>query len=136
MVGSTRIRRWTVWLFSLTLISAAVARADDPRDVRIRRALAQPTQVEFKDAPLKDAIAYLSDYHDIAIKLDEAALGKAGIDPDLPLTAELKNVPLEFALWKILAPNGMSFMIKDHVLTVTTEKAASAWQKEFAKRPR
>ena len=120
MVGSTGRWHWTVWLFSLTVMSAAVARADDARDVRIRIELEQRTLVDFKDVPLEDAIAYLSDYHDIPIKLDAAALTKARIDPDLPVTAKLKNVPLEFALWKILASNKMSFMIKDHVLTVTT----------------
>lgn len=136
MVGSTGRWQRTVWLFSLALMSAAVTQADDPRDVRIRSELEQRTLVAFKDTPLEDAIVYLSDYHDIPIKFDAAALKKARIDPDLPVTAKLKNVPLEFALWKILAPNKMSFMIKDHVLMVTTEEAASAWQKEFSRRPR
>ena len=136
MIGSTRRWQWTVWLLCLTLMTAAVARADDPRDVRIRRQLDDKTQVDFTHTPLKDAIAYLSDFHDIPIKLDAAALKKARINPDLPVTAKLKNVPLEFALWKILAPNKMSFMIKDHVLTVTMEEAASAWQKQFSRRPR
>ena len=136
MVGSIRRWQWTVWLICLTLMSAAVARADDPRDVRIRSELEQSTRVDFTHTPLKDAVAYLSDLHDMPIKLDAAALKKGRIDRYLPITAKLKNVPLEFALWKILAPNKMSFMIKDHVLTVTTEEAASAWQKEFSRRPR
>ncbi|MEX0679657.1 MAG: hypothetical protein WD063_21485 [Pirellulales bacterium] len=136
MAGLTRGRPWTVRLFSLVVMSAAVARADDPRDVKIRRELETFTRVDFKDTPVEDGLVYLSDLHDIPIKLDAAALQKARIDPEAPLTAKLEDVPLEFALWKILSPNKMSFMIKDHMLTVTTEEKARAWQKEFSRRPR
>jgi len=41
---------------------------------KIRRALSQPTTVEFLDLPLEDAITFLKEYHNINIYIDKATL--------------------------------------------------------------
>src|SRR6185369_1047925 len=54
-------------------------------DEKIYRALlARPTDVEFVDTPLTDAILFLKDYHNINILLETDQLRKAAIPTDHP----------------------------------------------------
>ena len=119
-----------VVLLSLVAIGAGVARADD-EDSYIWEKLQEPTVVDFTDVSVDEVIAYLSDFHDFPINLDTEALKKARIKPKAATTTlKLKDAPLGLALRAILGPNKLSFMIKGHVLTVTTSDEAKQWQKK------
>ena len=63
-----------------------------------RKEIAQPTQIEFVETPLKDVVAYLQDLHHIKIQLDFAALKEAAIDENTPVTKKLKGISLRSAL--------------------------------------
>ena len=64
---------------------------------RIRKALDQPTSIEFVEAPLQDVIDYLKDLHGIEIQIDTKALEDASIGPDTPVTRNLKGITLKSA---------------------------------------
>src|SRR5262245_42032952 len=53
------------------------------------RKLQARTDVRADKTPLKQIVAQLSKQHDVVIQLDEAALKKAGVEPDEPLTATI-----------------------------------------------
>ena len=57
---------------------------------RIRKALDEPTNIEFVDAPLQDVVDYLKDLHNIEIQIDTKALEDASIGPDTPVTRNLR----------------------------------------------
>ena len=46
---------------------------------RIFRTLAKPTQIDFVDLPLTDALQYLSEFHNISIRIDAETLNAARI---------------------------------------------------------
>ena len=124
-----------VVLISFVAMSAGVARADN-EDSLILEKLQETTEIDLTNVPVGEAIAYLSDYHLLSISLDTKALKKAGIKPSTALsTLKLNNAPLGLALRAILGPNKLSFMIKHHMLTITTSNEAKEWQKKHFGEP-
>jgi hypothetical protein len=91
----------------------------------IRAALASPTQMEFTEMPLLDGVAYLKDFHQIEIQMDEPALQAAGVGKDTPVTRNLSGLPLSSSLKLLLEPLGLTYLVRDGVLMITTEAAAS-----------
>jgi hypothetical protein len=97
-----------------------------PAEERIRRALVDPqgVEIEFIDQPLKEAMEYLADAHGITIILDEKALQDEGIQTDEPLNHVLSGITLRSALRIILEPLGLTYIIEDEVMKITTQIAA------------
>jgi hypothetical protein len=91
----------------------------------IRAALASPTKMEFTEMPLVDGVAYLKDFHQIEIQMDEPALQAAGVGKDTPVTRNLSGLPLNSSLKLLLEPIGLTYLVRDGVLMITTEDAAS-----------
>lgn len=90
---------------------------------RIVAALESPTQVDFVDTPLTDAIQYLKDLHKIEIQLDAKALEASGVALDKPVTRNVAGVSLRAALDLILQELALVWTIRDDVLLITTPKA-------------
>lgn len=129
-------------LGSLLLSGFAMAVADDPpnpapsqqrpvyfptpaaNEIRIRDSLSEPTQPAFADTPLADAVDFLRDYHQINIWIDRTALQDEGVDPSLPINLELSGITLRSALRLMLEPYGLTAVVEDEVLKVTTRTAA------------
>jgi hypothetical protein len=86
----------------------------------IRRALRSPTEVDFVDTPLRDALEYLANLQRVRIVPDAPKLHAEGVAMDTPVTISLKDVTLESALDLLLSPLQLDFMIKDEVLRITT----------------
>lgn len=107
--------------------------AEDPRDVKIAKALQTPTNLEFINTPLRDVVKYLQDLHDLKIQIDSKALETTKISVDAPITKKSESVPFGKALGEILAPLKLDYIVKDHVLTITTAEAAKEWKKAKAK---
>lgn len=97
-----------------------------PAELRIRSELTQPTTIDFIDTPLTDGIHYLADAHKIAILLDTKALLENGIGTDEPLNQQLKGVNLKSAFKILLQPLGLTTVVEDEVLKVTTIKVANS----------
>ena len=91
---------------------------------RIEEALKSPTALEITEQPLGDVVEYLKDKHNIQIQLDEEALRKTGITRDTPVTKSIKGVSLRSALRLLLRDLGLTYVIKDDALWVTTPEKA------------
>ena len=97
-----------------------------PVEMRIMAALDQQTEIEFTDTPLTDAMEFLAKVHSITIVLDEEALREEGISPDEPLNRVLTGISLRSALKILLSEYGMTHIIKDEVMQITTKFVADA----------
>ena len=97
-----------------------------PAEKKIEAALKSPTQLEFVDTPLTDVVDYLKDYHQIEIQMDKKAMDEAGIGTDSQVTKNLKGVSLKSALRLMLHELGLTYVIQDEVLLITTTEAAES----------
>ena len=94
---------------------------NSPAEERIQAALSETTEVEFVDTSLKDAMEFVADLHDITIILNETALSEEGIASDEPITQVLSGISLRSTLKIILEPLGLTYIIEDEVMKITTE---------------
>lgn len=94
---------------------------------RIRRALGSPTELEFYETPLPEALDFLRELHGINFFIDAAAfegqspLGGSSLKPDqVKLTLDLRDVPLGAALQAIEDTQGsIRFVVRDYGILVT-----------------
>ena len=91
---------------------------------KIEDALDSSTQLEFIETPLQDVIDYLKEMHQIEIQIDNRALSDVGIDSSTPITKNLKGISLRSALRLMLREQGLTYMIQDEVLLITTPEEA------------
>ena len=87
---------------------------------RIRRVLSDETRVTFVETPLADAVAMLSQDHDIPVLLNKRALEELGLTEDTPVDIDLSGVSLRSVLKIMLTPLDCTFIVKDEVLQITT----------------
>ncbi|MCH7726879.1 MAG: hypothetical protein IH991_10410 [Planctomycetes bacterium] len=92
---------------------------------KILQALNEDTSIEFVETPLEDVIDTISDLHRIPVVIDKVALKEIGIDPDTPITRNLKNVSLGSALPLLLKELDLTCAIQDDVLVITTNDGLS-----------
>jgi len=85
-----------------------------------------PVGMEFVETPLKDAIQYLQDQHSIPIVLNTKTLNDAGINPDTPVTKNLKGITLRSALRLMLKELDLTYVVRDEVLQITTPDDAES----------
>ncbi|MBL8830191.1 MAG: VWA domain-containing protein [Planctomycetaceae bacterium] len=74
--------------------------------------------------PLRDVIDIIKNQHKIPVLFDTKSLGDAGVQEDVPVTINVKDVTLRSALRVLLRPNELTYLIKDEVLLITTKAAA------------
>jgi hypothetical protein len=94
---------------------------------RILKALATPIDVEFRDTPLEDALAFINDYPNLpklGLYIDKKTLVDEGVALDQPITLKLKGLRLESVLKLLLRPVQLTFVIEDDVLQITTSAKA------------
>lgn len=84
------------------------------------------TDLEFLETPLRDVAAFLSDFHQVPIRLDTEQLQTAGHDPQTPITVQITDAPLQDALRQMLDPLRLDYLIGDDELLITTADAAAA----------
>ena len=102
-------------------------KATSKAEQKILAALTDPqgVDIEFIDTPLKDAIDFLADAHNITMLVDEQALSEEGIGTDVQLNRTLSGVSLKSAMHIMLEPLGLTYVTEDDVLKVTTQEAAA-----------
>jgi hypothetical protein len=93
---------------------------------RIYEQLNKPTNMEFVETPLKDAIDFLANQHEIPIVLNAKKLEEAGVNIDTPVTKNLKGITLRSALRLMLSELELTYMVKDEVLQITTPEDAES----------
>jgi hypothetical protein len=91
----------------------------------IRKALQKKEDVEFSGFPLDQTIKYLANVSKTKMLIDKHAFTKEGIALDEPITMVAKDVTIERVLNRILEPSGMTWLIEDEVVKITTEIAAA-----------
>jgi hypothetical protein len=91
----------------------------------IRRALAEPTQLEFIETPLQDVVDFLRDCHRIEIQLDWTTLYDMGLASDQPVSKNLKGISLGAAISLLVEDLGLTYVIDNDVLLITSPEAAA-----------
>jgi hypothetical protein len=99
--------------------------SNNERERKIADALKSQTQLEFTDESFQNVIDYLKDYHKIEIQFDAKALEEVGFATDKQVTINLKGVSLRSALRLLLRAEGLTYMIRDEVLLITTPDEAA-----------
>lgn len=99
---------------------------NSPAEEKIQAALIDPqgVDIEFIDTPLSDAMQFLADAHDITILVDEQSLTEEGVAIDEPINRTLSGITLRSAMKIILEPLGLTYIIEDEVMKITTIIAA------------
>ena len=77
-------------------------------------------QMEFLDIPLKEALEFLGTLYGITIIIDEVALTDEGIDSSEVINYQLGEIPLRSTLKIILEPFGLTYIIENDVMVITT----------------
>ena len=81
-------------------------------------------EIEFIDTPLKEAMEFIGDANGITIIIDEQALPEEGVSIDEPINRIFSGVTLRSAIKIILEPLGLTYVIEDEVMKITTIIAA------------
>lgn len=92
-------------------------------EARIERVLDAPANVDLTDVELEKALRELEKQYDINIWLDKQAISDGGHDIDHKITLAVKRISLRSCLKLILEPLGLTTIIEDEVLKVTTNAA-------------
>jgi hypothetical protein len=105
---------------NLDSIVAEELRTEAVAEMKIRKALLEPTRIEFIETPLIDVIEFLEEQHGIQIELVTSALDAIGIGSDTPITRNLKGISLKSALTLMLKDLELIYVIQDEILQITT----------------
>jgi hypothetical protein len=92
---------------------------------KIREALRQPAECDYLNTDLESVTVNLTLQHHIKIAVDAHRLAAEGKGVDESITASFRNIPLGKMLNLILDGHGLTTVIKDDVLIITTKIAAS-----------
>jgi type II secretory pathway component GspD/PulD (secretin) len=94
-------------------------------DQKIVNQLNAPVTLNFTDAPLTEVLEAIRQLSRINIWCDDAAVLNEGIDVNRPVTVKVENITLKSALTLILKPCRLTYLVKDQVLQITTEREAA-----------
>jgi hypothetical protein len=92
----------------------------------VKKALAEKISLEFTETPLSDVIGYIKAQRKIEIQLDKKALDDVGVGEDALITCRLTGISLRSALKLLLHNLGLTFVIDDEVLLITTPEIADS----------
>ncbi len=119
-------------LASLIVLVPALAAAEDTdakatftREEHIEQALDRPCEVAFENRPLTEVVAGLEKHYRIAVWLDSLTFQEAGIDHKSPVTLR-KGGRLAAELNQSLRPFGLTYIVLDEALVITTNAAAES----------
>ncbi|QDU62516.1 hypothetical protein Pan216_33830 [Planctomycetes bacterium Pan216] len=85
----------------------------------IESQLGKRMSIAFDDTTLRDVVKHLAKTAKINIVLDQNGLDLLGLDPDVPVSLELSNVPLRQVLELMLEPLVLTYLVRDDVLVIT-----------------
>jgi len=92
------------------------------KDLEIEKKLKTPVSLSFRQQPLAEVIDYLGKVAQINVYLNPQGLADAGVTSDTPVTIDLKDeISLKSALNLVLEPLGLTYVVKNEVLNITSE---------------
>jgi hypothetical protein len=94
------------------------------KEKAILRILNSVISVDFKDQSFDAVIDYLQEKTGQPILVDKQALADANIEYETPVTLKLKKVSVRTLLRKLLHDLGLTYVIKDEIIQVTSYKRA------------
>ena len=94
--------------------------------VAIDKALETKVSFDFVDTPLDYVTSHLAKLTNIAIEIDVRALDDIGIGTDQTVILQRENVSLADALGAVLRPLGLTWVVRDDVLLITTPEEAES----------
>ncbi len=100
--------------------------ADAAKRSQIESVLDSKTAFEFLDVPLSEVVDALEGQHEIQIEIDQRAVEEAGLTTDAPVAKSLAGISLRSALKLLLRDLGLTFLIEDEVLQITTPEEAES----------
>jgi general secretion pathway protein D len=116
-------KQWEKISIIRSAAAAKEGRTMTEREIDIQKKLKTPVSLAFKDAPLSKVVETLSQYADVNIYLDPQGLNEEGITTDTPVTINVKSeIMLKSALNLILNPLHLSYVVKNEVLNITSER--------------
>ncbi len=98
---------------------------DIAADAAINQKLDQEIDLATEKLPLNEFADLLSKKTGLSIQLDHKALEAAGVGFDTPISRHLSKVSARSALRLVLKQLGLTFMIQDEVLLITTFEEAN-----------
>jgi len=101
---------------------------------QINDRLSTPVNVNYKNRPIAEVMQDLAAVTNIPIIMDGRAMADASVQSDSPVNLELTNpISLKSALNLILAELGLTYIIEDDVLKITTHEAkrTRVWAKTY-----
>lgn len=106
----------------------AVPGGESPRDSQttVEKKLQQTLDVHFQDMPLNDVLSYFSEALGVQFYVDRRKCEDAGVDVDIQLTLELKQIQSATALELLLHEHGLDYMVQDGLIIVSSEEALAA----------
>jgi type II secretory pathway component GspD/PulD (secretin) len=93
---------------------------------RIEAALQQQVSFDFAEEPLKEAIETIKAKTGLPIIIATKKLEEAAINLETPVTVTLRNLTLESFLRNFLRELGLTIIIKDEVIQITTPEDAGS----------
>lgn len=94
------------------------------REKAIIKALNSPISVNFKGDRFQDVLEYLATVTGQPIFLDKNSIRDAQIDYETPINLNVKNVTMRTILKKILGEFGLTYVVKDEAIQVTSVEKA------------
>jgi len=94
----------------------------DAENALVVEALEQKVTLDFHGETLKQMLAMLENKTDETFVLDPAACRSGALKPDQTITGSIANEPLSSALKRLLAPLGLTYIIRDELVIITTDR--------------
>jgi hypothetical protein len=94
------------------------------REVALLKAMNSVLSVNYKNAKFREVIEDIADRTGQTILLDKESMREAMVEYDTPVSLKLDKVTVRTVLKKILADNGLGFIVKDGALQVVSEQKA------------
>ena len=117
-------RRVAGWLAALRKPARRVLVDDPAQHAPIRAALDQVTSVQFKGQSFSAAVQSLAEKQKIDIRWDRIALKQAKISERVPVNLEVREQSLRTILDIFTAQMGLSWILRDGALWITTKEDA------------
>jgi len=97
-----------------------------PRDAEITAALTRTVDCEFVDTPLVDAVDFIAKHLGYPVFIDEQSLDEIGLGTDETVNLSVKNFQLEHLLKQMLSQLGITHMVIDGNVKITTPERAES----------
>jgi len=82
------------------------------------------TEFQFSDTPLEEVLQFLGNLHNINVMLDATAFSDSGVARDYPVSMSAKGITLASGLNLLLQPLGLTYVVENEVLMITSQDVA------------